>query len=78
MRPTDAYAPPERLTVAARRSLDLAIARAALLDQLMLDVIKARTLATTAESTSGAVFWHTVAGCVENDIRRVRAPGWRP
>lgn len=78
MRATDAYSPPMRLTIEARRSLDIAIARAALLDQLALDVIKARTIAIAAESTSRAVFWRTVAGCVENDIRRVRAPGWRP
>lgn len=78
MRATDAHLPPARLSAAAQRSLETAVRRGRLLEQLAVDLAKARTLAVDNDGGRFGRFWHEIAQRVVNDIRAVRAPGWRP
>lgn len=65
-------------TLAEQRSLQTAVRRARLLDQLAVDLSKARTIAVAERGTAMGDRWDRIASRLLDDIRAVRNPNWRP
>ncbi len=70
--------PGPRLTIAQQRSLETAVRRARLLDQLTVDLAKARTRAVAHKGEPVGGRWDRIARELDADILAVRNPSWRP